>query len=94
MNKQQAKAKMLEEQLSIGDLRRMIAEARTKGGMSKVNPAFSIDEVCDIYESALEGRDAAEVPKAWRPDVYSRHANAVKPSRDSLQVTNILRDCA
>jgi hypothetical protein len=94
MNRKAAQDRAREEKLSVGDLRQMIMSARFRGGMSKVNPAFSTDEVCDIYEAALAGRDDAEILKAWRPDIHSRHAGAQKPSRDFLQVTNILRDCA
>lgn len=94
MNRAAAKKKAQEETLTIGELRQMISAARLKGGMSKVNPAFTIDSVCDIYDGALEGRLDDELPKAWRRDIYSRHADAVKPSRDVLIVTNILRDCA
>lgn len=93
MNKQAAKKLAESEKTSIGDLRVMIASAATRGGMSRVNPAFSMDQVCEIYAGALAGRDDAEIPKAWRVDPYSA-AGAMKPSRDVLIVTNILRDCA
>lgn len=94
MNKNAAKLKAQSETLNIGDLRKMISDAKPKGGMSKVNPAFPLERVCEIYEAALDGRADTEIPKAWKQDIYSRHPGAVKPSRDVLIVTNILRDCA
>lgn len=94
MNRSAAQLKARTETLTIGDLRKTIASARARGGMSKVNPAFSLDEVCDIYEAAIAGRAETEIPKAWKADIYSRHPGAQKPSKDFLIVVNILRDCA
>jgi hypothetical protein len=94
MDRQAAQQKAREEAVSIGDLRELIAGASIKGGMSKVNPGLTLRMVCGIYEEALAGRDAAEVPKAWKRDIHSRNIDAQKPSRDFLIVTNILRDCA
>lgn len=91
MNKRDAKAKSLAGEISIGELRKMIADAKTRGGMSKVNPQFTLAETCDIYEKALAGRDDSEVPKGVRYDAYCRRD---VPSRDSLKIANILRDCA
>lgn len=94
MNRSAAKLKAQTETLTIGDQRGMIAKASVKNGMSKVNPAFTIARVCEIYEAAISDRPDTEIPKAWKPDIYSRHPGAQKPSRDLLLVTNILRDCA
>lgn len=94
MNKVAAKKMAEAETVSIGDLRNMITATRDRVGFSNVNPSLTLDVVCDIYWKALEGRSDDEVPKAWRPDIYSRRLGAVKPSRDVLIVTNILRDCA
>lgn len=80
------------ETLSIGDLRAMIAATKGKVGMSKVNPSLPLSQTVEIFEAALEGRDDAEVPKAWRPDPYS-HVGRRKPTRDANIVANILRDC-
>jgi hypothetical protein len=52
---------------------------------------FSMREVCDVYEKALEGRDDAEIPLGFYHDVYKRRD---VPSKDSLIIRNILRDCA
>lgn len=91
MNKRDAKIKSMAGELSIGELRDMIAKRREAGGMSKVNPIFTIERVCDIYAGALAGRDGAEKPKGTRIDVYT---NREKPTGDSLTIRNILRDCA
>lgn len=47
----------------------------------------------DIYAGALKDRSDDEVPKGMVLDVYSR-SGRMKPSKDSLIITNILRDCA
>lgn len=91
MNKRDAKAKSIAGEISVGELRKLIVEAKTRGGMSKVNPQFTLEQTCDIFEKALAGRDDAEVPKGIRHDPYRRRD---MPSRDSLMIANILRDCA
>lgn len=91
MNKLAAKQISQSGEISIGELRRMISEARPRGGMSKVNPQFTLEQTCDIFEQALAGRDDAEIPKGMRYDPYK---NREVPSRDSLIIRNILRDCS
>lgn len=91
MNKRAAKSLAESGTITVGQLRALIDGARARGGMSRVNPAIPLDRALDIYTGALAGRDAAEAPKGLVPDPY-RH-NRSKPSRDSLIVTNILRDC-
>ena len=92
IGKQKAHAIAREERLTFGDLKVMIAAAATKNGMSSVNRQFTLARVCEIYAAALDGRPDVEVPKAWRPDPYSS-SGAVKPSKNFMIVTNILRDC-
>lgn len=92
MNKREAKIRSREGKLSIGDLRKMIAEARLRGGPSKVNPQFTLAETCNIFEAALADRDDAEIPVGMRGDPY-RNGRTI-PTRDSLTIYNILRDCA
>lgn len=93
MNKRDAKNKAQSGTLSVGDLRAMIKRARERGDiMSRVNPRVPMDRALDIYAAALASRDDAEVPAGLRPDPY-RHGRAV-PTRDSLIIQNILRDCA
>lgn len=93
MNKRDAKTKSQASEISIGELRSMISTARQRGGMSRVNPAVSLEQACDIYERSLAGRDDAEIPAGMRVDPYSSRG-AMKPSRDSLIIKNILWDCA
>jgi hypothetical protein len=90
MNKQTAKKMAQSNELSVGDLRKMIAAARPRGGMSRVNPQFTLEQTCDIFEKALAGREDGEIPKGMRYDPYK---NREMPSRDSLMINNILRDC-
>lgn len=91
MNKKMANEKSIEGKLSVGELRRMIQSARELGGKSQVNPQFTMQQVCDIYSAALGDRDDAEVPEGMKYDVYRRRN---VPSKDSLIIRNILRDCA
>jgi hypothetical protein len=91
MNKKMANAKSIEGKLSIGQLREMIESARAMGGMSQVNPAFTMAQVCDIYKRAIQDRSVEEIPSGVHYDVYKRRN---VPSKDSLIIRNILRDCA
>ena len=91
MNKQEAKRISISSTLSIGQLRQYIADARGRPWQSRVNSEFAMAQVCEIYERALAGRDDAEVPDGVRYNVY-KHRN--EPSKDSLIIYNILRDCA
>jgi hypothetical protein len=77
--------------LSIAELRAMIALARGRGGQSRVNPTIPLEHALDIYEAALAGREDSEVPAVWRPDPYSK-SDGMKPTKDVLIITNILRD--
>ena len=82
MNKQVAKRKAETETFQVGDLRKMIASARSRGGVSSVNSQFAIHETCEIYDGCLDGLpDTAMFPRSHRPG-------------DVLRLTNILRDCA
>tara|TARA_Y100000310_G_scaffold325962_1_gene390231 strand:- start:373 stop:654 length:282 start_codon:yes stop_codon:yes gene_type:complete len=93
MNKRTARQKATEGGITIGGLRAMILKARDRGGMSRVNPAFTLDQTLDIYERAIEGRADDEEPRTLRPDPYSR-SGRMKPTGDVLLITNILRDAA
>jgi hypothetical protein len=91
MNKTKARKLSQEGKLSIGELRAMIRNARTRTGMSSVNPALPIQRVLDIYDAALAQRPDAEVPAGMKCDPYT---GRMRPSRDSLIIANVLRDCA
>lgn len=93
MNKREARKQAENNFRSIGELRQMIASARGRGGMSRVNSCFTLEQVLDIYDKALKERDADEVPAGMVRDIYSK-TGRMKPSRDSLKIANILRDCA
>lgn len=90
MNKREARRQATENQRSIADLRKLIADRRGAGGMSKVNRMFTLEQALDIFERGIAERDAAEVPEGLRYDVYK---NCDRPSRDALIITNILREC-
>jgi hypothetical protein len=91
MNKQLAKAQSIAGKLTVGELRALIAKGRQRGGVSRVNAAIPMDVICGIYEGALAGREDSEAPKGTTYDVYRR---CDRPSKDSLTICNILRDCA
>ncbi len=91
IGKRAAQALARDNRITIGQLRAAIYQARGTLASSAVNPAILRDTACDIYAAALQGRSDADIPQAWRPDPYSP-SGALKPSRDFLLVTNILRD--
>jgi hypothetical protein len=91
MNRRAAAEKATESSISIGDLRRMIAATRGRGGMSRVNPKIPLELVLDIFERAIAGRPDDEVPIGTRWDSVRRRTMR---TRDSLIMQNILRDCA
>lgn len=91
MNKREAGLMSKSGEITIAELRRMIAIGRERGGMSRVNPQFTMEQVCDIYERSLAGREASEAPPGLKQDVFTLK---MKASRDSLIIRNILRDCA
>lgn len=91
MNKTEAKKQAVNNARTIGDLRKLIASKRGGDGFSKVNSAIPLDRALDIFEAAIAGRDEAEIPKGLRYDVYKRRD---VPSKDSMIVANILRECA
>lgn len=90
MGKRKARAAAMAGNISVGQLREAISSMRGVDGMSRVNPAFPLDYVLNIYMGALDGRPDDEVPK---PETYDIYRERMKPSRDSMLVTNILRDC-
>ncbi len=83
MNKREAKHKAYSEDLSIGQLRQMVSEARGRGGASKVNPAFALEETLDMYDAGMNGRQDDEVP---------RQRNMGILMGDVMLITNILRE--
>lgn len=91
MNKREAKVKSQAGELSIGELRAMISLARGQVRPSRVNPSLMLTQVCDILERAFEGRPDDERPRGLKSDPYS---DRMKPTKDSLIIANILRECA
>lgn len=91
MNKREARAKSQSGEISIGELRAMIAAAKSQFRASRVNSSLMLSQVCEIFERALDGRLDDEKPTGLKTDVYS---GRVTPSKDSLIIANILRECA
>ena len=91
MNKREARRQSMENVRSFGDLRRLIEASRGRGGMSRVNPAFSHEQVLDIFVAGIKGRPDDEVPPGLKEDIF--HPGAKKITKDSLIIRNILREC-
>ena len=92
MKRSEAKVGATRGVVSFGELRNLIRSSRGRGGMSRVNPAFTLEQVLDIYERAIANRPDGEVPPGFRDDY--RRPGRMRRTRDSLIVQNILRDCA
>lgn len=92
MGKQKAQALAREERLTWADLLALVNAGPPDDEPSSVNRALSIGYCRDLYRKVIAEREASHVPQAWRVDVYIHQAGAVKPSKDFLIVTNILRD--
>lgn len=72
----------------------MIENARGKRAFSKVNKGIALETALDVYKAALGNRSDTDVPAGMVPDYYSPNGAGMKPSRDSVLIYNILRDCA
>jgi len=91
VKRSEAKAKAIHGAMSFGELRNLIRASRGRGGMSRVNPAFTLEQALDIYERAIADRVDGETPPGLRHDVY--RPGRMRRTRDGLIVQNILRDC-
>lgn len=93
MNKHKAQTVAREERLTWSELLALVNNCqRPDNEVSVLNPQITVAYSRDLFRKICLERDQNEKPKAWRLDVYSRHPGAVKPSRDFLIVTNILRE--
>lgn len=85
MNKRDARREALSNTRTVAELRQLvIARLDRASGMSAVNRAVPLDHALKIYLGALEHRPDNDVPVT----------TGLQPGRDTLIVTNILRDCA
>lgn len=91
MNKRDARTKSQSGEISVGELRAMIEATKSQVRASRVNPSLMLSQVCEILERALDGRLDDEKPVGLKTDAYSGRS---KPSKDSLIIANILRECA
>lgn len=92
MGKIKAQKLAREERLSWGDLLALVnADTHSDAAPCPVNPELSYGYCRDLYRKIIAERTADEKPAAWKTDVYSKHAGAVKPWMDFLIVVNILR---
>lgn len=91
MGKTRAASVAREERLTWADLKAMIDAYPKAGRVSSVNAIFTLDRIAEIHLAVIAERNPTEVPKMWRTDPYSRSGKQ-KPTREFLNVTNILRD--
>lgn len=91
MGKRAAETMARSETLTWGRLREIVEATCDRSAVCPINPQLTMGYCQDLYLEITSNRDATEIPEAWRTDVYSHRAGAVKPSRDFLQVANLLR---
>ncbi len=94
MNKRKAKDEAWGNTRSWRDLKELIDSCRDVTNpirQSRINRALTVEQVLDIYDKAIEGRDMDEIPKGHCNDVYKRREVM---SGDGLMIHNILRECA
>ena len=91
MNKSKAMKMAEANTITIRELRELIAKARGRGGQSRVNPQFALEDILDIFERAIADRLDDEVPAGTRYDSFKGHHVS---TRDRLKIANILRECA
>lgn len=90
MGKHAASAIVESSTLTFGDLKSAIRKAREVNGFSVVNPQFTLEQACDIYERAIKDRPDDEVIRPFRRDIYRDRDVRTK---DSMIAQNIVRDC-
>lgn len=90
MNKRKAKEQAQNNTRSIGELLQLVKNKRGKGGMSKLNPAFTLEEILDIFEKPWENKDPNEIPKGMK---YSARKGYEIMSLDGIGIWNLLREC-
>lgn len=91
MGKQKAQALAREEKLTWEQLLAIVNAGPSDDEACSINPSLTVGYCRALYRTIIADRLSEEKPKAWRPDVYSRRPGAVKPSKDFIIVTNILR---
>lgn len=90
MNKTAAKKYLENNEVTYGDLKRAIADKRGHGGMSKVNPQFSLEQVLDIFDGAYKDKNDEDVVVV---SVYSPRKDRMVMSSSALGAKNVIREC-
>jgi hypothetical protein len=90
MNRATAKRLATAGGYTFGELRGLIASARGARPRSRVNPAFPLEAVLDMFVRAIANRGDNEVATSTRYDCV----RGVVRTGESLIVQNILRECA
>ena len=80
-SKRRARQRAYEEAITCGELKQMVTNTRGRGGQSCVNPQFSLEDVLDMFDGALQGRADDDVPR----DSHRRS--------DIMLTINVLREC-
>lgn len=79
MNKRAAGVFLRENEITIGQLRKAIAQTRGARAMSIVNSQFELDAVLDMFGHFVDGKEDGQVIDAY--------------GRDAVSAKNIIREC-
>jgi hypothetical protein len=90
MNRATAKRLATAGGYTFGELRGLIASARGARLKSRVNPAFPLETVLDMFVRAIASRGDDEVATSTRYDCV----RGLVRTGESMIVQNILRECA
>ena len=92
MNKRAATQYIDEYEVRLGDLRKMITDAKGRGGMSVVNKQLTHEQTHKIFVNcmAVDDREDGHVIKSW---TYSGRLDREVRTRDFSIAVNIVRDC-
>jgi len=91
MNKREARQLAETGSLTAAWLLELVASARGKRVMSRVNPSVPFDRALDIYQAALSQRAPEQIVGGLKTDPYS---GRLRPTKDCLTAANVLVDCA
>lgn len=90
MNKSAAKKYLENNKITYGDLKKAVSDKRGSGGMSKVNPQFTLEQVLDIFDGAYKDKNDDDVVEVF---VYSPRKDRLVMSSSALGAKNVIREC-
>lgn len=90
MNKTAAKKYLENNKITYGDLKELIHNTRGRGGMSRVNPQFTLEQVLDILERAFKDKNDDTIIEVFK---YSPVKNKMVKTASALGAINVIREC-